>query len=125
MAAVVRQAEQLTAGGTPPGDILILCARRHQVSELRDRLTASGLVPDSLEVTTAERQEHVTLGTLDAATGLERPIVILCGMREFSNHEQNPALPEDERRRHRRHYASRFYMGCTRAMERLVIVTCG
>lgn len=124
IAAVVRQAQQLTSGGIPPGDILILCARRKQVEELHARLHAAALPVLELKDLTTERPAQIILGTLDKATGLERPLVILCGLREFSNHEQNPSLPEEERRRHRRHNASRLYMACTRAMERLVIVSC-
>lgn len=125
IAAVLRQAQQLVAGGTPPGDILILCARRRQVSDVQHCLTAAGLPPAELDAPASERQDRIALGTLDAATGLERPIVVLCGLREFTNLEQNPAFAEDERRRHRRHNASRLYMACTRAIERLVIVSCG
>jgi hypothetical protein len=123
--AVIRQAQQLTESGAPPRDLLILCARRRQVNEIGKRLTAQGLTSAALNAPAAERQDRILLGTMDGATGLERPIVILCGMREFSNHEENPSLPEDERRRHRRLNASRLYMACTRATQRLVIVSCG
>lgn len=124
IAAVVRQTQQLIVGGTPAGDILILCARRRQRDEILSRLQAAALPVLELNALTIEHQDKITVGTFDAATGLERPIVVLCGLREFSNHEQNPALPEDERRRHRRLNASRLYMACTRAMQRLVIVSC-
>ena len=73
----------------------------------------------------AAREDKITVSTFDKATGLERPLVILCGQREFSNHEQNPALPEEERRHHRRRNASRRYMAHTCATQRLVIVSCG
>lgn len=121
---VIRQAQQLMEGGAPPRDLLILCARRRQVQDIEKRLIAADLTPAVLNAPAAERQDRILIGTMDSATGLERPIVILCGMREFSNHEENPALPEDERRRHRRLNASRLYMACTRAMKRLVIVSC-
>ncbi len=124
IATVVRQAQQLVSAGTPPGDILILCARRRQVDDVRHHLHTAGLPLAELSAPARELQDKISLGTLDAATGLERPLVILCGLREFSNHEQNPSLPEDERRRHRRLNASRLYMACTRAMQRLVIVSC-
>jgi hypothetical protein len=122
--AVVRQAQQLVTGGTPAGDILILCARRRQVQEILTRLHAAALSVLDISALTPVREDKITVGTFDKATGLERPIVVLCGLREFSNHEQNPALPADERRRHRRLNASRLYMACTRAIQRLVIVSC-
>ncbi len=125
ISAVVRQTQQLVAGGTPPGDILILCARRRQVAEVQHHLAGAGLPPAPLDAAAVERQASILLGTFDRATGLERPLVILCGQREFSNHEENPSLPDDERRRHRRHNASRLYMAHTRATQRLVIVSCG
>ncbi len=125
IATVVRQVQQLVAGGAPPGDILMLCARRCQVEDVRHHLMRAGLEPANLDAPPNERSSRILLGTLDAATGLERPVVILCGLRDFRNLEQNPSLPEEERRRHRRLNASRLYMACTRAMERLVIVSCG
>lgn len=125
ISAVVRQAQQLTAAGTPPGDILILCTRRRQVTDVSHHLTACGLTPSGLDAPPAERQNTILLGTLDAATGLERPIVILCGLRDWQTREQNPALSAEDRRRERRLNASRFYMGCTRATQRLVIIRCG
>jgi hypothetical protein len=125
MAAVARQARQIVTGGAPAGDVMILCARRKQVAGVMERLAALGLPKLEIGELTPQRQEKITVGTIDKATGLERPIVLVCGMREFSNHERNPRLPEEERRRHRRLNASRIYMACTRAMERLVIVSCG
>ena len=125
LATVVRQVGDLISGGACVSDILILCARRRQLVDLQHQLTAAGLPVANLDAPAFEREQSINAGTIDSATGLERPIVVICGLREFSNHEQNPSLPEDERRRHRRLNASRLYMACTRAMERLIIVSCG
>ena len=125
IAAVVRQVQDLLAGGMAARDLLILCARKRQVDLITERLTAAGIAQSKLDDPHGPEDTHLRIGTLDAATGLERPVVILCGQREFASHEENPTLPADERRRHRRQNASRFYMACTRAMERLVIVSCG
>ncbi len=41
ISAVVRQVSDMTAAGTPAQDILVLCARRRQVSDLKQRLLAA------------------------------------------------------------------------------------
>lgn len=121
---MVRQAGDLQKGGIAPRDILILYARRRQVSDIQQRLNFAGVPWADLDAPRELREQRVGIGTLDAATGLERPVVILCGLREFANYEENPSLSVEERKRHRRQNASRCYMASTRAMERLVIVSC-
>lgn len=125
IAAAVAQARELVRNGTDPGAILLLCARRWQVGQIQKQLAAAALPVVPLDAGSERSPTGIMVGTIDAATGLERPVAILCGLREFAAHEQNLSLPEEERRRHRRHNASRLYMACTRATERLFVVSSG
>lgn len=122
--AVIRQAHDLLTAGIAPQDILILCARKWQVNDIQQRLRAAGVPWTNLDAPREDKDRKLGIGTLDSATGLERPIVILSGLREFENYEENPSLSQEERKRHRRLNASRAYMACTRAIERLVIISC-
>lgn len=124
-AAAVAQTRELVRNGTDPASILILCARRWQVGQIQKQLAAASLPAVPLDADSERSRTGIMVGTIDAATGLERPVVLLCGLREFATHEQNLSLPEEERRRHRRHNASRLYMACTRATERLFVVSSG
>lgn len=62
---------------------------------------------------------------LNAATGLESPIVFLVGMRELYEQEQSLRLSEEERLELIRDNTCKLYMAITRAGQRLVITYAG
>lgn len=62
---------------------------------------------------------------LNAATGLESPIVFLLGMRELYEQEQSLRLSEEERLELIRDNTRKLYMAITRAGQRLVITYAG
>jgi superfamily I DNA/RNA helicase len=60
--------------------------------------------------------------TLNAATGLEAPVVILLGVDALLESEQDPRLSAEERNDLRRDHTRMLYMGFTRAGQRLVVI---
>lgn len=62
---------------------------------------------------------------LNAATGLESPIVFLVGMRELYEQEQSLRLSEEERLELIRDNTRKLCMAITRAGQRLVITYAG
>lgn len=127
IARAVNEAFALREGGLLPGKLLILQANSSLEAPLRAALerklgpnqvhdAKSGLVP-----TTA----FCTVTTLNAATGLESPVVMLLGMDHLLESEQDERLSEEERRDLRRDHTRMLYMGFTRAGQRLVMLRCG
>ena len=66
---------------------------------------------------------EVTL--LNAATGLEAPVVILLGMDHLLDSENDLRLSEGERGDLRRDHTRMLYMGFTRAGQRLLVIRSG
>lgn len=89
--------------------------REHPGFDLTDFLSEVALVSDVDEYEQAA--ERVTLMTLHAAKGLEYPVVFIIGVEEkLLPHQRSTSAPaelEEERRL--------FYVGVTRAMERLYL----
>ena len=66
-----------------------------------------------------------TVTTLNAATGLEAPVVILLGMDHLLESENDLRLSDGERGDLRRDHTRLLYMGFTRAGQRLVVIRSG
>lgn len=71
------------------------------------------------------RERAIRVCTLNAATGLESPIVFLVGMRELYGEEQTVRLSDEERLELIRDNTRKLYMAITRAGQRLVITYAG
>lgn len=67
-------------------------------------------------------QGSLAVTTLNAATGLEAPVVMLLGMDRLLETEGDPRLSEDERNDLRRDHTRLLYMGFTRAGQRLIVL---
>ena len=63
------------------------------------------------------------VSSLNAATGMEAPIVFLIGAESLAERAAAPGLSSDERRERERDVARQLYMAFTRAGQRLVVVT--
>ena len=68
---------------------------------------------------------HIRVVTLNAATGLESPIVFLCGVHGLYEQEQSVRLSDDERAELIRDNTRKLYMAITRAGQRLVLTYVG
>lgn len=113
----------LQHGGVPPGHVLILVAGRTLtvpgiLQHLNTRLgahTASSVRDD------AAPADSIGVAHLMAATGLERPVVLLLGCDDLIATESNPLLTDEERAELRQNHTRQIYVGITRGMERVVI----
>ncbi len=115
--------QELLGAGVPAGHILVLVAGRNLsvravLEHLNIRL-GEGVATSVRDDTAA--QESVGVAHLMAATGLERPVVILLGVDELAAEEANPLRSEEERMELRQHHTRQIYVGITRAMDRVVI----
>ena len=63
----------------------------------------------------------VAITSLNAATGIERPIVLLLGLDRLFEKEGDPRLTEAEQQELVRDHTRKVYMAITRAGERLLI----
>jgi hypothetical protein len=127
IARAVNEALALRDRGLQPGKLLLLHANSSLEVPLRAALEwklGSGMVHDA-KSGPLPPGAFCTVTTLNAATGLEAPVVILLGMDHLLDGEEDLRLSRDERRDLRRDHTRMLYMGFTRAGQRLVILRCG
>ena len=127
IARAANEAFTLRQRGLPPGKLLILHANSSLEAPLRAALqrrlgddqvhdAKSGPIPPTA---------FCTVTTLNAATGLEAPVVVLLGMDHLLESEHDPRLSAEERNDLRRDHTRMLYMGFTRAGQRLVVLRSG
>ena len=104
------------AGGLRPEAFLVI----HEDSRQREALRRT--IPGStvLDYNVAAR-DRVAITSLNAATGIERPIVILLGLDRLFEKEGDPRLAPEERAELIRDHTRKIYMAITRAGEKLLI----
>ncbi len=108
-----------------PGSILILHYSYSALGDLRDRLNhALGqntaiILQDAFS---CETEPLVRLTTLNAATGLESPIVFIVGFDELFEKEQDLQLTREQHTAIIRDHTRQAYMAITRAARQLVIL---
>jgi superfamily I DNA/RNA helicase len=127
IARAANEALALRDGGLQPGKLLVLHANSSLESALRaalERKLGKGRVHDAKSGPTPP-EAFCTVTTLNAATGLEAPVVFLLGMDHLLESEGDLRLSEDERRDLRRDHTRMLYMGFTRAGQRLVVLRSG
>jgi hypothetical protein len=127
LARAVNEAEAIIKRGLFPGGLLVIHADSSKERALREamarRLGASKVHDAKSGPRPADAFCSVT--TLNAATGLEAPVVMLLGMDTLLEQEQDPRLSEDERQEIRRDHTRQLYMGFTRAGQRLLVLRTG
>lgn len=74
---------------------------------------------------TAAPGKHIRVCTLNAATGLESPVVFVMGAHRMCEAEQSVRLSEEERAELVRDNTRKLYMAFTRAGQRLAITYVG
>lgn len=112
-------------GGGDPRDILVLHDDWNAARDLRDRLRERlgfELVVDARE---GSLGSAVRVCTLNAATGLESPIVFLAGAQRIFEREGSPELDPESKAQARDEATRKFYMALTRAGWRLVVTSAG
>ena len=123
---VSNEISQLLKNNHPRGQILILHASSKHLHAFQQTLVQTLGKEQLVHLTRLgpqPRQAFCQLCTLNAATGLEAPIVFLLGMDTLLEKEDSPHLADDERMALRDTHTRKLYMGITRAAQRLVIVT--
>ena len=127
IARAVNAALALKDGGLLPGKLLVIHANSSLESALRqalERKLGVGMVHDA-KSGPVPAEAFCTVTTLNAATGLEAPVVILLGMDHLLESENDLRLSDGERGELRRDHTRMLYMGFTRAGQRLVVIRSG
>lgn len=122
---VINEIRQLVQGGVPWRDILLIHASREEIWPILVRLNRAFGAGTAVDPGQNEPQNQIRVCSLNAATGLESPIVFLMGVHELYEQEQSIRLSEEERAELIRDNTRKLYMAITRAGQRLVITYVG
>lgn len=124
LARAVNEVARLRDTGLMPGTLVILDSdptREHSLRRALESELGDGNVWDLKEGPMPEGA-FCGMTTLNAATGLEAPVVMLLGIDRLIEAEDDPRLGDDERAELRRDHTRQIYMGFTRAGRRLVVL---
>ncbi len=122
---VLNEMRELKQYGLSLGDILIIHADWQGVDQLLARLRREFGATSVIDPKDAPKGDQIRVVTLNAATGLESPIVFLCGVHQLYEEEQSVRLSDDERAELIRDNTRRLYMAITRAGQHLVLTYVG
>src|SRR5690606_22173666 len=122
---VINEIGQLHQNGVPWRDILVIHASREETSHITNRLNRVFGVDTAVDPGKDNSQDQIRVCSLNAATGLESPIVFLMGIHDLYEMEQSIRLSEEERAELVRDNTRKLYMAITRAGQRLVITYVG
>lgn len=122
---VVNEVRALHQTGAALGDMLIIHAHWQGVDRLAARLRREFGTEAVIDPKDAPKGNQIRVVTLNAATGLESPIVFLCGVHQLYEEEQSVRLSDDERAELIRDNTRKLYMAITRAGQRLVLTYVG
>jgi superfamily I DNA/RNA helicase len=114
----------LQQGGNPEA-ILVLIGTGTRISEVIEHLSARFGTERVADARQTSGRGKLRVCSIDAATGLEAPIVFLIGGSELIEREDDLQMPADQRAELRRDNTRRLYMGFTRAGMRLVVTWVG
>lgn len=111
----------------PPGQLLILHSNGAAAKHLAQRLSQQIGAAKVHLAHEGKRPESAfcSIAGLNAATGLEAPVVFLLGMDQLLEGENDPRLSPDERAELTRDNTRKLYMGFTRAGRKLVVFRTG
>lgn len=122
---VINEIRLLQQNKIPWQDILIIHASREGTSHITTRLNKAFGAKTAVDPGRDEPQNQIRVCSLNAATGLESPIVFLMGIHDLYQMEQSIRLSDEERGELVRDNTRKLYMACTRAGQRLVITYVG
>jgi superfamily I DNA/RNA helicase len=125
LARVANEIAACLRGGIPPGDILVIVAGENRFPQCLAALT--GVLGENLVEDAREESSHgrVRLCGINAATGLEAPVVFLVGIADLIAAESDYRLKEEARAELIRDNTRRIYMAATRAARKLVVTWTG
>jgi superfamily I DNA/RNA helicase len=122
---VINEIRHLAQNGVPWRDMLLIHASWEEVSSIIARLNRVFGQETAVDPTQTDPENQIRVCSLNAATGLESPIVFLMGVRALYEREQSIRLSDEERLALIRDNTRKLYMACTRAGQRLVITYAG
>jgi len=122
---VINEIRQLAQNGVPWQDMLLIHASRATVSSIIARLNQAFGKDTAVDPAQTDPNNQIRVCSLNAATGLESPIVFLLGVHTLYEREQSIRLSDEERLALIRDNTRKLYMACTRAGQRLVITYVG
>lgn len=122
-ARVASEIQACLAEGLPPESLLIIHAADRGSTALLERFKKSlGCIADAREPSASKQ---IRFANINAATGLESPVVFLLGAAGFLEAEADLQLKDDARSELLRDNTRRLYMAFTRAGRKLVITWTG
>ncbi|MEW6569073.1 MAG: UvrD-helicase domain-containing protein [Chloroflexota bacterium] len=122
---VVNEVGGLVEQGIPRRQILVIHAEWKGVERLLGRLELRLGKGAAVDAKKADPSDAIRVCTLNAATGLESPIVFLAGVRALFEQEQSVRLSDAERAELIRDNTRKLYMATTRAGQRLMLTYVG
>jgi hypothetical protein len=125
LARVVNEVRALVEAGVPLAHILVIHADWQGAARALERLRATFGTARVVHPREAATAEDLRVCGLDAATGLESPIVFLMGAHRLCEAEGSLRFSADERAERVRDNTRRLYMAMTRAGQRLVLTYVG
>jgi len=122
---VINEIRQLAQNNVPWQDILLIHASRDEIGSIIARLNQTFGQDTAVDPAQTDAQGQIRVCSLNAATGLESPIVFLMGAHDLYEREQSIRLSDEERLALIRDNTRKLYMACTRAGQRLVLTYVG
>jgi hypothetical protein len=122
---IVNEIRALRESGVPLEHILVLHASWQGVERVLARLRAEFGPAAAVNPKTTAPGRHIRVCTLNAATGLESPIVFVMGTHALCEAEQSVRLSAEERTELIRENTRKLYMAFTRAGQRLALTYVG
>jgi hypothetical protein len=125
IARVVNEIYAFLESGGSAEDVLVLVAEGRAASGVREALIGKLGVDRVTNAREPHQANRVRVCTVDAATGLEAPIVFILGAAALLGAEEDLQLNAEQRQELTRDNTRRLYMAFTRAGVRLVITWVG
>lgn len=122
---VINEIRLLQQNRIPWRDILVIHTSREESSHITTRINKVFGPKTAVDPGQEDPHEQIRVCSLNAATGLESPIVFLMGIHDLYEMEQSIRLSEEERTEVIRDNTRKLYMAITRAGQRLVITYVG
>jgi superfamily I DNA/RNA helicase len=122
---VINEIRRLVENGVPRRHILVIHANRAETQATLARLNRTFGPGAAMDPARATPGDQIRVCSLNAAAGLESPIVFLMGVHDLYEEEQSVRLSPEEQTELIRDNTRKLYMAITRAGQRLVLTYVG
>lgn len=122
---IINEIRLLAQNGVPWRDMLVIHASREEITHIIVRLNKVFGTTVAVDPSKDKPENQIRVCSLNAATGLESPIVFLMGVHDLYEREQSIRLSDEERAELIRDNTRKLYMAITRAGQRLVLTYVG